>query len=100
MNFQYLLLKLGVRQQIADQWVPVLEQGLHAGLFSRGADEIDDFLGNVCHESGHFERLSENLNYSAEGLMKTWPTRSSSKPTICARWGRGRETGGRRRRNA
>ncbi|MCD1264088.1 hypothetical protein B5M44_04035 [Shinella sumterensis] len=33
---------------------------------------ISEFLANVCHETGGFTRLSENLNYSVEGLMKTF----------------------------
>lgn len=33
------------------------------------------FLAQVTHESGGFKRLAENLNYSAEGLVHTWPTR-------------------------
>lgn len=47
------------------------------------ADEFDfaspvrlaDFLAQAAHESGEFSRLVENLNYSAEGLLTTWPTR-------------------------
>lgn len=33
------------------------------------------FLAQVGHESAQLTRTSENLNYSAEGLMKTWPSR-------------------------
>tara|TARA_R110001592_G_scaffold11308_4_gene56176 strand:- start:3011 stop:3616 length:606 start_codon:yes stop_codon:yes gene_type:complete len=32
-------------------------------------------LGQSSHESGGFKVCKENLNYSWEGLMKTWPTR-------------------------
>jgi putative chitinase len=37
------------------------------------------FIGQCSHESNNFKVLQENLNYSAEGLMKTWPSRF---PTI------------------
>lgn len=37
------------------------------------------FIGQCAHESGNFKILQENLNYSAEGLMKTWPSRFPSK---------------------
>jgi putative chitinase len=37
------------------------------------------FIGQCAHESGNFKVLQENLNYSAEGLMKTWPSRFPSK---------------------
>jgi putative chitinase len=33
------------------------------------------FIGQCQHESANFKTLQENLNYSAEGLMKTWPSR-------------------------
>jgi len=37
------------------------------------------FIGQCQHESGNFKTLHENLNYSAEGLMKTWPSRFPTK---------------------
>jgi putative chitinase len=39
------------------------------------------FLGQCAHESGNFKTLQENLNYSAEGLMKTWPSRFPTNTT-------------------
>ncbi|WP_342650934.1 glycoside hydrolase family 19 protein [Pseudomonas sp. REB1044] len=33
------------------------------------------FLAQIGHESGQLRALSENLNYSAEALVRTWPTR-------------------------
>jgi len=37
------------------------------------------FIGQCAHESGNFKTLQENLNYSAESLMKTWPSRFPTK---------------------
>lgn len=36
------------------------------------------FLAQCCHESGGFKFLKENLNYRAESLIKTWPSRFPS----------------------
>jgi putative chitinase len=33
------------------------------------------FLSQIGHESGQLRNLVENLNYSAEALARTWPTR-------------------------
>lgn len=45
------------------------------------------FLGQLAHESGEFRQVRENLNYSAEGLMRTWPSRFPTKE-IAARYAR------------
>ena len=37
------------------------------------------FLTQVGHESGQLRVLVENLNYSAEALVRTWPTRFTAE---------------------
>jgi putative chitinase len=39
------------------------------------ANRISAFIAQCAHESLDFTVIKENLNYSAEGLMRTWPKR-------------------------
>lgn len=38
------------------------------------------FMAQLAHESANFTRLTENLNYSAQGLANTWPSRFAVNP--------------------
>jgi len=63
------LLALG----IGEQWLePLLETFAKFGITT--AYQQAGFIGQCLHESG-FKTLVENLNYSKEGLVKTWPSR-------------------------
>jgi putative chitinase len=47
------------------------------------ADDLDymvEFLAQGAHESQSFNRLEENLNYSAERLAQVWPSRFAIDP--------------------
>jgi putative chitinase len=66
--------KLGIDHK----WLAPLEETFAKYDISTPARQAC-FLGQCAHESGNFKTLQENLNYSAEGLMKTWPSRFSTK---------------------
>lgn len=44
------------------------------------------FMAQLAHESAGFTRLTENLNYSADGLVRTWPSRFT--PTTAVSYAR------------
>ena len=47
---------------------------------------ISHFLSQIAHESNNFKALRENLNYSAEGLLKIFPKYfSKDTASACAR---------------
>jgi putative chitinase len=45
-----------------------------------GVRPVAALLAQAAHESGGFQRLEENLNYSAQGLANTWPNRFAVDP--------------------
>ena len=64
----------GVKQATAEKWTDAVvaacqEFGINT------PQRIAGFLSQCAHESGGFERLQENLNYSAEGMAGIWPAR-------------------------
>lgn len=74
-DWNAILTQLGVKPITAQNWAPIFAATIKDGTFSAGDAEIDDFLGQILHESAMLERLTENLNYSAERLMAVWPSR-------------------------
>ena len=66
------LSKIIPNNQHIDEWYSVL----CGNLPDRGINtprRVAAFLAQTTHESNNFELITENLNYRAEGLMKTWP---------------------------
>jgi putative chitinase len=64
----------GVKQATAEKW----SRAVALACQEFGIDtpqRIAGFLSQCAHESGGFERLQENLNYSAEGMAGIWPKR-------------------------
>ena len=45
-----------------------------------GPLRLSNFLGQCMEETGIFTRKTENLNYSAQGLANTWPSRYAVDP--------------------
>lgn len=77
-----ILVSCGVRAPTAGRWAPHFSAVIQPGTFSLGPAEIDDFLGQVLHESGMLERVEEGLTYTtAERLCAIWPSRF---PTVQA----------------
>lgn len=74
-----LLVQCGVKPTVAAIWSTVFYEVVTPFKFSRGNDELDDFIGQILHESLNLTRLEEDLDYSATRLMMVWPKRF---PTI------------------
>lgn len=76
MDWHKILTDCGVRADRATSWAPVFADEVKPGTFSAGPSELDDFLGQILHESAMLSRLEENLNYlSAARICAVWPTR-------------------------
>jgi putative chitinase len=65
-----ILQAAGVRADRAALHAPAFANVLQGTVLSRGEDELDDFLGQILHESGMLKALRENLNYSADGIRR------------------------------
>lgn len=64
----------GVKQATAEKWVLAVSTACREfGIDT--PQRIAGFLSQCAHESAGFERLQENLNYSADGMAAIWPRR-------------------------
>lgn len=55
--------------------------------FKMSNNQAANFFGQCAHESGNFKSFLENLNYSAEGLLQTFPKYFADE-TIAAQYAR------------
>jgi putative chitinase len=58
-----------------DAFLTYGEQALRDAGILQGMNRLHYFLAQLGHESEGLTHKEENLNYSATGLMKTWPSR-------------------------
>lgn len=87
-DWNEILIQLGVKPITAAKWSTIFADVIGPGTFSKGDGEIDDFLGQVLHESAMLERLEEGLYYKTPSrLMAIWPSRfkslSDEIPYLC-----------------
>jgi putative chitinase len=71
---QQLLQILPKARPVAGIFLPALNRAMARWKIDSRVRQAA-FLAQVGHESGQLRNLVENLNYSAEALVKTWPTR-------------------------
>ena len=64
----------GVKRATAEKWVDAVAAACKE-FHINTPQRIAGFLSQCAHESGGFERLQENLNYSADGMAGIWPRR-------------------------
>lgn len=74
-DWNRILVQCHVKPITAAKWAAIFAAEIMPGTFSAGDSEIDDFLGQVLHESGKLEVLEENLRYSAPRIRQVWPKR-------------------------
>lgn len=78
-EWNQILIRCKVKPTIAAVWSVVFADVIKAESFSQGDMELDDFLGQILHESHGLSQFCENLNYSPERLCQVW---SSRFPTL------------------
>lgn len=75
-----LLQKLKIKQN-TDEWAEILNNLLPKYEID-SPQRIAAFIAQCSHESGHFEKLVENLNYGVTGLATTWPKRFTTAELV------------------
>ncbi|MEX3764446.1 glycoside hydrolase family 19 protein [Paraburkholderia phenoliruptrix] len=79
MTPQLLQLACGASPSNAALWAPLFDAAC-ARFQINTPKRLAAFLATVGVESAHLTRLVENVNYSAQGLANTWPTRYAVDP--------------------
>lgn len=63
-----ILIACGVDDAVADLHAPAFAAVLVPGAMSMGEEELDDFLGQILHESNMLTSLREGMSYSADRI--------------------------------
>lgn len=82
-----LLEALGIRHALAQQYAPLLRIAASRYQIDTTPRRLTAWLATIAHESARLTTLVENLNYSAQGLARTWPSRyadMTGQPTATA----------------
>lgn len=77
-EWYHILVQCQVKPTTAAIWSEVFAAAVGVDTFSKGDEDLRNFLGQVLHESCMLELLEENLNYSAPRLCAVWPSRFPS----------------------
>lgn len=67
-----VLTDMGVSHADADKYLDQLNEAMGKHGITSGL-RIAHFLAQIVHESAHMKAVEENLNYSADGLLRTFP---------------------------
>lgn len=67
-----VLTDIGVGAGPAMRWAKTFSNHVREEAFSEGRRDILDFLPQILHESDMLETCEENLNYSVQGLLRTF----------------------------
>lgn len=80
LNAKILTAGTGCSQAVADDWLDSMQAAVDKFGISESREGLAAFLANVGVESNGLTALVENLNYSAQGLANTFPSRYAVDP--------------------